>query len=115
MKHPLTAPKFPDDFRVLHADGGASYWAWHPDMPPDYDGTWPVGEDPPPWAGGLHVSTADGPSAELDGELIVVWEYAPELESGPFEKCSVHSLQWAIDRVVAARNEEYEMSSPTAA
>lgn len=74
-------PKYPDDFRQLYADGGFAYEHWHPDAPPDFDGTWPANEEPPPWAGGLWVYDDDmSPTRCLK---VAVWEFSPETESGP--------------------------------
>lgn len=115
MKFPLTPPKFPEDFHVLHADGGASYWHWHPDAPPDYDGTWPMDQDPPEWAGGLQVGNEDYVTADRTqpGLWIVTWEFGPELETGPWHRCPNDDwdIQTTIDRVISEVNEERQLSS----
>lgn len=108
----LTPPRFPDDFRILHADGGASYWHWHPDAPPDYDGTWPADGPVPVWAGGLMISSEDAVSHVFDEweAVIVVWEYGPETESGPHRRAFYDSVQWAVNQVIAEVNDERERS-----
>lgn len=102
-------PKFPDDFRVLGADGGASYWWWSPETGPDYDGTWPMGTEPP---SGLMISSEESVQAELglDEWYVVSWEFGPETESGPYRRVGypdlVGSIQKAVDEVMAEREEE---------
>lgn len=109
----MKTPTFPDDFTIRHADGGASYWHWHPDTPPDYDGTWPADQEPPPWAGGLMISTEETTQANLETSecMLVAWVFGPELEDGPFWKTasSIPDVQIGVDQVIAERNKELEV------
>lgn len=113
MARALTAPKFPEDFQILSTEG-ATYWHWHPDTPADYHGTWPADEEAPPWSGGLWILSEDSVSADLeqatrDGEdMIVTWEFGPELESGPSEEAYPNqvSIQYVLERVIAEVNRQ---------
>lgn len=102
MSQPLASPRYPEDFRQLHADGGFYYEHWHPDAPQDYDGTWPIGEEPPHYSAGLWVYDSD----DQPGSKVVAWEWGFELESGPCYECGgpdqpsvQEGVEWVIEEV----------------
>ena len=115
----MRTPVFPDDFRVLSADGGASYWWYSPHTDDSYDGTWPADEDPPQ---GLMISDEETTSHEFrDGETFVVsWEYGPETESGPWEERVYDQydpgcVQRAVAEVMRQVREERDVAARIAA
>lgn len=111
MARTLTAPRYPEDFKNRAADGGFYYRHWHPDVPADYDGTWPADQDPPAHAGGLWVYPHEDAVWETYEDwdrcrMVVVWEDNFEGESGPNEEVPAEEVQAAVDRVVAEVNRQ---------
>lgn len=106
----MTNPVWPTDFRRLYSEG-ATYWWWSPDTGPGYDGTWPVGTEPP---SGLMVTCAEAPDEEdpetwYGEEVAVSWEYGPESESGPYvtgTPADAVGIQIMIDGVMSMLAEE---------
>lgn len=68
----MKLPQFPEDFKVLYAEG-ASYWWWSPDTGPEWDGTMPMEED---WPVGLMVGCEDTASHEMVAgeDFKVIWD-----------------------------------------
>lgn len=114
-KIPDTDPVFPDDFRVLVAEGGASYWWWSPFTDDSYDGTWAIDEEPP---SGLMIGCPEIASDVLRrwGVAVVSWEFGPETESGPFRDHipvapGLSAVQQAIADVMREVREDYEVAA----